>query len=350
MIRCGQMLYFETLRRIFKKGKNEKFEEYLKKFILMFNDNLAGKDAPYSIQNIVPEAYEAFNIQPGEWFRSTSILMSIERINEKFKPLVAEKIKMVTFVESIIYINVLHDKLYKENLKARGGKDGAPGTPKTDKKVTPFDTPSPLNPFDEGKDDINPGRGGFFRPDLSKTGYSEDQDYADISESQKEKMRIQSMLEDIYNLEWDTNVLISLATRIGVNQPEKRFKIFLKEILAMKQCVGILGGQNEKAYYIIGFHGTKNKFYYLDPHYVNQAVDPQNLELNSYLKKTVHEYNYKDMNSSMQVSFLIRGNRDFKNFMETLRKKLMVYGMDNSFITILETNQFDMCDGGLVEF
>lgn len=84
MIRCGQMLYFEALKKLNRYKQGETHKEYLKRLLILFNDNLIGEKAPYSIQNIVPEAFEAFNIKPGQWFRATSILLAIEKLNKKF--------------------------------------------------------------------------------------------------------------------------------------------------------------------------------------------------------------------------------------------------------------------------
>jgi Peptidase family C54 len=121
--------------------------------------------------------------------------------------------------------------------------------------------------------------------------------------------------------------------------------------MSLPHYIGTLGGQEDKAYYIIGYNETKNKYYYLDPHYINAAVDPDTMETESYTKKTIHEYNYSNMNTSMQISFLIRDNIDFKYFMMLFTSLLDMYGLDNTYISLLETNRFDNYeDGGLVEF
>jgi Peptidase family C54 len=79
--------------------------------LILFNDNLCLEKAPFSIQNIVPEAYDSFDIKPGEWFRATSIMLAIEKLNYKYKPALTQHIEMITFVESIIYVNVLYERL-----------------------------------------------------------------------------------------------------------------------------------------------------------------------------------------------------------------------------------------------
>lgn len=151
------------------------------------------------------------------------------------------------------------------------------------------------------KDDAVPGGGeevgGYFRPDLSHIEIKEEPDMFELTKESNEKM--DKMLEELYDTPWKNTLLLSIAVRLGIDVPEKRFMNFFRDILCMKETVGILGGQNEKAYYIIGFNGIKNKFYYLDPHYVNSAVNPKSMDLDSYVKKTIHEYNYKNMNSSL---------------------------------------------------
>lgn len=85
MIRCGQMLFFEVLNQI-NKFSSKNFHESLRKHLVYFNDNLSGPAAPFSIQNIVPEAFEAYDIKPGDWFRSTSIMLCLDRLNKKYQP------------------------------------------------------------------------------------------------------------------------------------------------------------------------------------------------------------------------------------------------------------------------
>jgi hypothetical protein len=104
------------------------------------------------------------------------------------------------------------------------------------------------------------------------------------------------------------------------------------------------------AYYIIGFHGRKNRFYYLDPHYVNPACDPQKIDLSTYTSKTVHEYSYSKMNSSLQISFLVKGNLEFKDLIGKMRDLIQKYGHENSFIAVMDTDKFDYDDEGLEDF
>ena len=416
MMRCGQMIYFEALLELYlRRGRVTNWVSLLQKMLYLFNDNLTGEVAPYSIQNIVPEAHEAFNIKPGEWFRSTSILMAIERLNKKFQPRIAKNLEMITFVESIIYVNVLHDRLVKPFKELNQWKDvsreegdGILGA-ENGNEVDPIseqnkqmdeaggggadqDKPSHLanspyrsetisptkksrktqnfeklkqtekNPIEKKqsqKSEYFNGLGRFIIPENLPDG--SDQGYIrpnlgtinqgnDPPKLSKSEQNMERMLEELYTTPWKKDVLISIATRIGVNEPEDRFQAFLKEMLSMRQCLGILGGQNNRAYYIIGYHGSKNKFYYLDPHYIQVAVDPKKLGLETYLKKTVHEYNYKDMNSSMQISFLVSGNKEFELLMRRLRSTIKFYGSEKSFISVLETNDFHFDSGELVEF
>ncbi len=50
----------------------------------LFAENHSGERSVFSISNVVETAYQHFNLQPGAWFRSTTIMMSIEKLNRLY--------------------------------------------------------------------------------------------------------------------------------------------------------------------------------------------------------------------------------------------------------------------------
>lgn len=113
MIRAGQMCFFNCLIRD-QLSKNEDFlEDRLKCLLIQFNDNLDDAVAPFSIQNIVPLAYERFSIPMGNWFRSTSIMLSLDQLNCKYQPSQTKHIKMVTMIDATFTMSKSYEALYE---------------------------------------------------------------------------------------------------------------------------------------------------------------------------------------------------------------------------------------------
>jgi cysteine protease ATG4 len=71
MIRVGQMVLAQVLKKLLKDETNEKV-------ICYFIDNIHKSDIKnqglFSIQNIAEAAYLDFNLKAGEWYKPTHIL------------------------------------------------------------------------------------------------------------------------------------------------------------------------------------------------------------------------------------------------------------------------------------
>jgi cysteine protease ATG4 len=197
MVRCGQMLLAKCLIRI-SQASLARDPEVWKSILVLFQENLKDEDAPYSIQNLVPHAKKEFNIQPGEWFRATSIMMSLDKMTCKYKNPLNCNLKIMTSVESIIGMNEIHATIFGE--KDRKGKV----------------------------------------------------DYSD----------------ELCKRDWNTQLLLCVAIRIGLNKPQENFKGSMAHFMSLRHCIGMLGGKDHKAYFIVGYNAGKQKYYYLDPHYV----------------------------------------------------------------------------------
>lgn len=204
MVRCGQMLLAKCLIRMSGASLKNQLDAWVA-IIVLFQDNLKDEDSPYSIQNLVPYAKKEFNIQPGEWFRATSIMMSLDKMTCKYPNSLNSTLKIMTFVESIIGMNEIHAAVFGE--KDRKGK----------------------------------------------VEYS----------------------EELCKREWKTQLLLCVAIRIGLNKPQENFRAPMAHFMSVKQCIGFLGGKDHKAYFIVGYHATKHKYYYLDPHYVQVRRAPK---------------------------------------------------------------------------
>lgn len=180
MIRCGQMLLAKAIAR-----KTQKFDNECKKDVIeLFNDSHGGESIPFSIHNIVKFAAKNYNVTPGQWFRATTIMMSLDALNNQYNPKLTSSIVIFTSVDSLVTLTDVYKKVFATT------------------KVSP---------------ETNP-------------------------------------LEELKNVTWKRHLLFSVAIRTGLAKPQANFKKTLARIMETPQSLGILGGKDNKAYYILGNH------------------------------------------------------------------------------------------------
>jgi cysteine protease ATG4 len=78
MLRSGQMMLFQALQTINQENRA------LELLLNLFAENHSGERSVFSISNVVETAYQHFNLQPGAWFRSTTIMMTVEKLNRLY--------------------------------------------------------------------------------------------------------------------------------------------------------------------------------------------------------------------------------------------------------------------------
>lgn len=202
MIRVGQMAFFNCIIRDQLLKEEDFIEDRLKFLLILFNDCLEGELAPFSIKNIVPYAFERFNIPMGNWFRATSIMMSLESLNKTYKPRHTSHIRMVTMLDGTFLLSKLYETLM----------------------------------------------------DQSSQGLDEDRMLQELSKPWNEK-----------------RLIVTLTSMLGIDKPQIEYQKCLNFLLSQPSSVGILGGSDNRAYYIIGYNKAKKVYYYLDPHSVQVA-------------------------------------------------------------------------------
>ena len=115
MIRVGQMVLINALIREQVSQGLEFLEDRLNYLFILFNDNLRDEIAPFSIQNIVPMAKHKFGVNSGEWFRSTTIMMSLDLINKQFEPKHTKDIEILTLVDATFMLDKIYQRLFEDS-------------------------------------------------------------------------------------------------------------------------------------------------------------------------------------------------------------------------------------------
>lgn len=71
-------------------------------------DNLIGKDAAFSISNILEEGLN-YDRKPGDWYGPSTMIQILEKLNTKYKPF--PDLEIISFPESIIYIETIKNRI-----------------------------------------------------------------------------------------------------------------------------------------------------------------------------------------------------------------------------------------------
>ena len=109
--------------------------------------------------------------------------------------------------------------------------------------------------------------------------------------------------------------IIFVSCRIGLNSIAKEYYETIKKIFSCKNCIGIIGGRLNLAYYFIGYNNEKNELLYLDPHITNKVVD--NLDIKNFIKnyiiKEIHCLKIEKLVTAFTIGFIFRNIQEFKN-------------------------------------
>ena len=123
----------------------------------------------------------------------------------------------------------------------------------------------------------------------------------------------------------EKNGLIFISVRLGLNKITEEYYSSIIEIFNCKECIGIIGGKNNKAYYFIGCDCQRDVLFYLDPHTTKNCVYKldENSLFENYLNKTVYEISLKNMSAAFTIGFLFRNFQEFEhliNFLQSYTK------------------------------
>lgn len=148
------------------------------------------------------------------------------------------------------------------------------------------------------------------------------------------------IIDDLDNNDQE-NYLILISTVIGIDKIDSYYYPIIIELLSSSYCVGLIGGQNNKAYYV--FSSIENNMLYLDPHlaqpYVNVA---DNNSISSYIPTHYFSMPIQNMQSSLTYGFYVKKNQSHKflEYMNNMKKKYN----DLFFISFVNNNLNNGCN------
>ncbi|XP_008263365.1 cysteine protease ATG4C isoform X5 [Oryctolagus cuniculus] len=120
----------------------------------------------------------------------------------------------------------------------------------------------------------------------------------------------------------DKAVIILVPVRLGGERTNTDYLEFVKGILSLEYCVGIIGGKPKQSYYFAGFQD--DSLIYMDPHYCQSFVD---VSIKDFPLETFHcpspkKMSFRKMDPSCTIGFYCRNVQDFKRASEEITKML----------------------------
>ena len=114
---------------------------------------------------------------------------------------------------------------------------------------------------------------------------------------------------------YDKMGIIFLKVRIDSNSDKLPINYHkqIKELLTLKECIGIIGGKGKIAYYFIGYDDYDDSLLYLDPYPAKEADKVINIIniLDKNVNKEVHLLKMSKMISDFTIGFCFRTYKEF---------------------------------------
>lgn len=107
---------------------------------------------------------------------------------------------------------------------------------------------------------------------------------------------------------FDKKGIIFINVRIGLEKIPVEYYRGIKDLLSLKECIGIIGGKTRQAFYFMGYNDEDNSLFYLDPHIIkdsDKTITHENI-LVKHVNKEVHLLKMSKMSTAFTIGFCFR--------------------------------------------
>ena len=229
--------------------------------------------SPYSIRNLIKvESYEKKGLKAGEWFSNTTTLKLISFINKDMYENNDCDFKIINFPNQIIYIQEIIKNCFEEEKRNEIKNDNL---------------------------SVN---------DIIKEKNINDDDIF-IFDGKK------YILKDKF--------IIFVSIRQGLNKLNEEVYDKVLKVFDIPTNIGIIGGNNTKAYYFIG--KCDKNIIFLDPHFVQTTIPLEKIGKNevieSYIPRDIYYIPIEEVSPALSIGFAIKDMKSFNNLMNILMSK-----------------------------